>query len=195
MNDLEALTDLAVIKEAARTTGFERRKLAHETVNGPMAAARLLEYLEPYAGRTISGYMPIRTEIDPLSVMAKMSETGFVTLPVIEAANQPLTFRVWTPDCELVPGPYGAKVPVSGDWLEPDVLIVPLVAFNRSGGRLGYGGGFYDRTLEMLRARRKTIAVGFAYSGQEDQNLPLESTDQPLDAIVTERETLVFGSS
>lgn len=193
MNDLETLNDLAVIKEAARTTGFERRMVAHKEVHGPLAAARLLEYLEPYAGRTISGYMPIRTEIDPLSVMAKMSETGFVTLPVIEAANQPLTFRVWTPDCALEAGPYGAKVPVSGDWLEPDVLIVPLVAFNRSGGRLGYGGGFYDRTLEMLRARRKTIAVGFAYSGQEDQDLPLEATDQPLDAIVTERETLIFG--
>lgn len=193
MSDLEAINNLAVVKEAARTAGFERRKLAHEQVSGPLAAARLQEYLEPYAGRTISGYMPIRTEIDPLSVMTNMAETGFVTLPVIEAARQPLTFRVWTPDCALVAGPYGAKVPVSGVWLEPDVLIVPLVAFNRSGGRLGYGGGFYDRTLEMLRARRKTIAVGFAYSGQEDQNLPLESTDQPLDAIVTERETLVFS--
>lgn len=195
MSDLESINNLAVIKEAARTTGFERRKEAHEQVSGPMAAARLQEYLEPYAGRTISGYMPIRTEIDPLSVMAKMSEVGFMTVPVIEGANQPLKFRVWTPDCDLVPGPYGAKVPASGDWLEPDVLIVPLVAFNRDGGRLGYGGGFYDRTLEMLRGRRKTIAVGFAYGGQEDSNLPLESTDQPLDAIVTERETLVFGSS
>jgi len=71
---------------------------------------------------------------------------------------------------------------------------VPLVAFSRSGGRLGYGGGFYDRTLERLRARRPTLAVGFAYGAQEDPALPLEPTDQPLDVIVTEAEVITPGA-
>lgn len=158
-----------------------------------MAQARLLEYLEPHAGQTISGYMPIRTEIDPVPVMEKLAQSGFVTVPVIEAAGLPLKFRQWTPDCEMVAGPFGARVPATGEWLEPEVLIVPLIAFDRDGGRLGYGGGFYDRTLEVLRAHRRTIAVGYAYAAQECEGLPLEATDQPLDVIVTENETLVFG--
>jgi len=191
------MSDLMAVKEAARKAGYERRKAAHAIAHGPMAAARLLEFLEPHAGQTISGYMPIRTEIDPLDVMAKMALSGFVTVPVIAGAGLPLKFRQWSPDCEMMAGPFGALVPVSGAWLEPEVLIVPLVAFDRDGGRLGYGGGFYDRTLEVLRSRRPTIAVGFAYGAQEATKevggLPLEATDQPLDVIVTERETLVFG--
>jgi len=74
------------------------------------------------------------------------------------------------------------------------VLIVPLVAFDRRGGRLGYGGGFYDRTLERLRARRTTVAIGFAYAAQEAEALPLEPTDQPLDMVVTETEVIAFGA-
>lgn len=181
------------VKEAARKAGYARRKTAHSAGGDAMAQARLLEYLEPHAGQTISGYMPIRTEIDPVPVMAKLVRSGFMTVPVIEAAGLPLKFRQWTPECEMVAGPFGAKVPSEGAWLEPEVLIVPLIAFDRGGGRLGYGGGFYDRSLEILRSYRPTIAVGFAYAAQECTGLPLESTDQPLDVIVTERETLVFG--
>lgn len=187
------MSSLSDQKEAARKAGYERRKAAHVAAHGPLAEARLLEFLEPHAGQTISGYMPIRTEIDPLPVMARMATSGFVTVPVIEAAGLALKFREWSPDCEMLAGPFGAKVPASGAWLEPEVLIVPLIAFDRSGGRLGYGGGFYDRTLEVLRSHRPTIAVGFAYAAQEADGLPLEATDQPLDAIVTERETIVFS--
>lgn len=187
------MSDLAAIKDAARKDGYARRKLAHAAGGDALAQARLLECLEPHAGQTISGYMPIRTEIDPLPVMAHLAQSGFMTVPVIEAAGLPLKFRQWAPNCEMVAGPFGAKVPVEGAWLEPEILIVPLIAFDRDGGRLGYGGGFYDRSLEILRGRRRTIAVGFAYAAQECEGLPLEATDQPLDMIVTERETLVFG--
>ena len=78
-------------------------------------------------------------------------------------------------------------VPATLQYFEPEILIVPLVAFDRSGGRLGYGGGFYDRSLEGLRTKRATLAIGFAFAAQEAENLPLEATDQPLDMIVTER--------
>jgi 5-formyltetrahydrofolate cyclo-ligase len=84
-------------------------------------------------------------------------------------------------------GPFGACIPEVDDFFEPEIVIVPLVAFDRDGGRLGYGGGFYDRTLEILRAKRATLAIGFAFAEQEAAGLPLEPTDQPLDMIVTEK--------
>ena len=83
-------------------------------------------------------------------------------------------------------GAFGAQIPAVEDFFDPEIVIVPLLAFNRAGGRLGYGGGFYDRTLEQLRERRATLAIGFAFAGQEVDDLPLEPTDQPLDLIVTE---------
>ncbi len=91
-----------------------------------------------------------------------------------------------TPGAEGGGGPCGARVPAVLEFFEPEIIIVPLLSFDRQGGRLGYGGGFYDRTLEMLRARRGTLAVGFAFAGQEVDAAPLEATDQPLDLIVTE---------
>jgi 5-formyltetrahydrofolate cyclo-ligase len=113
-------------------------------------------------------------------------------VPVIQAAGQPLEFSRWEPDGALRDGPFGAQVPVVDDYFEPEIVIVPLVAFDRHGGRLGYGGGFYDRTLERLRARRATLAIGFAFDAQEADDLPLEPTDQPLDMMVTERRILEF---
>lgn len=189
------MTDLAAIKAMARKAAFARRKAAHGEGQGGAGAARLSAFLAPHRGKVVAGYMPIRTEIDPLPVMQELSAHGPVVVPVIEGAGLPLRFRQWTPGCALVEGPFGAAIPAEGPWLEPEVVIVPLVAFDRAGGRLGYGGGFYDRTLEGLRARRSTLAVGFAYAAQEAESLPLESTDQPLDAIVTEREILRFTRS
>ena len=86
----------------------------------------------------------------------------------------------------MVEGEFGALVPAAGNWLEPRLLIAPLVAFDANGWRLGYGGGFYDRSLEGLRAQRRTLAVGFAYSAQQVDMVPRDPTDQPLDAVVTE---------
>ena len=102
-------------------------------------------------------------------------------------ADAALLFSRWDPECALKDGPFGARIPQIDQFFEPEILIVPLVAFDRQGGRLGYGGGFYDRTLEGLRQRRRTLAIGFAYCAQEAKALPLEPTDQPLDMIVTEQ--------
>lgn len=93
----------------------------------------------------------------------------------------------------MVAGEFGAQIPAVPDWLVPDVLIVPLVAFDRQGGRLGYGGGFYDRTLEQRRAQGPVLAIGFAFGAQEASELPLEPTDQWLDLIVTEAEVIAPG--
>lgn len=177
--------DLTEIKSAARKAAFARRKAAFE-FRHPGAAAHLSEVLAGYRGVPLAGYMPIRTEIDPLPAMAEAAAHGPVGVPVIQGAGLPLEFSRWQPDGALRAGPFGAQVPEDDDYFDPEILIVPLVSFDRQGGRLGYGGGFYDRTLERLRARRATLAIGFAFAAQEASDLPLEPTDQPLDMIVTE---------
>ncbi|WP_170450816.1 5-formyltetrahydrofolate cyclo-ligase [Ruegeria arenilitoris] len=185
------MTDLTEIKAAARKAAFARRKAAFDA-GPPAAAGRLSEVLAGFRGVPLSGYMPIRTEIDPLPAMAEAAAYGPVGVPVIQGAGRPLRFSRWTPEGPLKDGPFGAKVPETDDYFDPEILIVPLVAFDPQGGRLGYGGGFYDRTLEGLRAKRPTLAVGFAFDAQEAEALPLEPTDQPLDMIVTETRVLTF---
>jgi 5-formyltetrahydrofolate cyclo-ligase len=172
-------------KDAARKAAFAARKVAHDFGLGH--AGHLSSVLAGYRGVPLSGYAQMRTEIDPTAAMEEASAHGPVCLPVIEAAGQPLKFRTWTPECPMIDGAFGAKIPADGDWITPEILIVPLVAFSRSGGRLGYGGGFYDRTLEGLRAVKPTLAIGFAFAAQELPELPLEATDQQLDLIVTEQ--------
>ena len=184
---------LVIDKSAARKAAFARRKLAHEAQNGA-AAGYLSEVLAGYRGVPVAGYMAMRTEIDPTPAMAEAAAHGPVGVPVIMAAATPLKFRLWEPDCDLIDGEFGAKIPATGEWMTPEIVIVPLVAFDRKGGRLGYGGGFYDRTLDLLRAQRPTLAIGFAYAAQEDEGLPLEPTDQPLDMIVTERGVMRVGA-
>jgi len=185
------MSDLAEIKQAARKAAFARRAAAHRADTG--AGAGLLSgVLAGYRGVPLAGYMPIRSEIDPLPAMAEAAAHGPVAVPVIAGAGLPLDFSLWEPGCALREGPFGAMVPELDRFIEPEILIVPLVAFDRAGGRLGYGGGFYDRTLERLRSRRPTLAIGFAYAAQEAEGLPLEPTDQPLDMVVTEAEVISF---
>ncbi len=185
------MTDLAHIKAAARKAAFIRRAAAHDARSGA-PAGHLSEVLAGYRGAPLSGYMPMRTEIDPLPAMAEAAAHGPICVPVIKGEGQPLVFSRWTPGGKMTDGPFGARVPEVDDFITPQILIVPLVAFDRAGGRLGYGGGFYDRTLEGLRARGAVLAIGYAYSAQEAADLPLEPTDQPLDMIVTEREIIEF---
>ncbi len=182
------MVDLTTVKAAARQAAFARRKAAKGVADEGAALSHLADWLAPHRGAVLSGYMAIRTELDPLPVMAGWD--GPVCVPVILGKGQPLAFHRWSAGCELLPGPFGATVPASGEALVPDVLIVPLLAFNREGGRLGYGGGFYDRSLEGLRAIRPTLAIGFTFGAQEADDLPLEPTDQPLDMIVTEAEVI-----
>lgn len=152
-----------------------------------IAAARaLIAALRPYFGQPIAGYHPMRGEADPLPALREASTLGPVGLPVIEAKAAPLRFRAWTPDAVMERGMFGAMIPTQGDWMTPAVVVVPLVAFGDHGARLGYGGGFYDRTLQELRAQGEIRAIGFAFGAQYVADLPQEPTDQPLDDIVTE---------
>ena len=183
---------MSLDKTALRKEVFKRRKIAFDAGNSLPAVHRLLRLLEPHRGKPVAGYMSMRSELDPLVAMADLAVDAPVGVPVIVANGEPLIFNRWGVDAEMVDGPFGARVPAEGIEMIPEVVIVPLVAFDRFGGRLGYGGGFYDRTLEGLRSRGPVYAVGYAWAAQEVENVPLEPTDQPLDALVTESETLVF---
>lgn len=178
------------VKALARKAAYAARKEAHARGQG-QAAEILADYLAAQAGAVLSGYMPMRSEIDPLPAMA--AHRGVVGVPVIPGPAMPLKFREWSPGCVLVAGEFGAPIPAEGAWVEPAVLIVPMLAFDARGYRLGYGGGFYDRTLELLRAKRPTLAVGFAYAAQEVDEVPIDAFDQQLDAVVTEEGVREFG--
>jgi 5-formyltetrahydrofolate cyclo-ligase len=174
--------DRAALKAALRRAMAERRAVAHAAGQGD-AADRLAQVLAPHAGKVLSGYWPMRTEIDPLPALAL--HRGPVGLPVTPPRGRPLTFRLWTPGAPLVPGAFGTRVP-EGPEIVPQVLVVPLLAFDRRGYRLGYGGGYYDRTLAALRAAGPCIAIGFAFAAQEVPEVPTGPTDERLDLIVTE---------
>ena len=179
---------LADRKNSARKLAFAARHIAYKAGENTRRAhaCYLSSFLAGYRGVPLAGYAQLSTEINPTVAMEEASLHSSVCMPVIIAPATALKFRKWTPDCAMEVGTFGAKIPSSGDWVTPEILIVPLLAFSRSGGRLGYGGGFYDRTLEDLRFHRPTLAIGFAYAAQEMPDLPLELTDQPLDLIVTE---------
>lgn len=186
------MTALIEEKAALRTALFARRKAAHgDAARDAAANARLLALIGAAAGRVVSGFRPIRTEIDPTAAMTALHEAGArLCVPVIEAKGAPLRFREWAPGAAMERGEFGAEVPAEGDWLEPEILITPLLGWDRAGRRLGYGGGFYDRTLARLRANGPARAVGFAYAAQEVSAVPAGPEDERLDAIVTESESV-----
>ena len=179
-------------KAEARKAAFAARKVAFTAGQG-QAAELLADFLSAHRGKPLAGYMAMRTEIDPMAAMA--AHQGPVCVPVIVANGQPLKFREWSPGCRMEMGAFGAEIPAEGAWIEPEVLIVPLVGFDARGYRLGYGGGFYDRTLQGLRAKRPTLAVGFAFAAQEMTEVPIDEFDQRLDAMVTEAGVRQFGGA
>lgn len=191
------MTPITEQKAELRNAAFARRKAAHEARADatPRATANLLAHLGPLApGTVVSGYRPIRSEIDPTPAMEALLSAGArLCVPVIEGRGLPLKFREWTPGCAMETGPFGAEIPASGAWLTPSVVIVPLVAFDSVGHRLGYGGGFYDRTLDMLRETAPTRAIGFAYAAQQGPDLPIHEGDHRLDAVATEEGVMTFA--
>jgi len=187
------MNDLTDLKTSFREQSFARRREAHAAdmaANGEASCAAMEHFLAAHLHtgvEIISGYRPIRTEIDPTPLMEALHAAGHrLCVPVIQGRGVALKFREWHPGTEMVEGAFGALIPAAGDWLEPQLLIAPLLAFDAAGWRLGYGGGFYDRSLQQLRAQRRTLAVGVAYSAQQVGAVPRDPTDQRLDAIITE---------
>ncbi len=137
----------------------------------------------------------MRDELDAAPLLARLNEIGCTTaLPVIGARDQALMFRRWSPGDVLAEASFGTFEPAaSADIVVPETVVVPLAAFDGSGNRLGYGGGYYDRTLADLRKSGNVLAVGYAYAGQEVAALPADSFDQRLDWIVTEKGVRAFA--
>jgi 5-formyltetrahydrofolate cyclo-ligase len=183
------MPDLAAEKRTARAAAHALRATAAGHPGcARRAAAHVLDAVAPLrAVRTVAGYLPIRSEIDPLPAMRALIGLGFtVAVPEVVAPGTPLAFRAWTPGVATAAGSFGVAVPVGTDRVVPDLLLVPLLAFDRRGHRLGYGGGFYDRTIAALRAGQPLTAIGLAYAAQEVPRVPDGETDSLLDAIVTE---------
>jgi 5-formyltetrahydrofolate cyclo-ligase len=149
------------------------------------------------SGKIVAGYSPIRSEIDPVPLMRELAAKGaHLALPVITARGQALHFRVWHPGDRLLPGPLGILEPSpAASETVPDIVLVPLAAFDRAGHRIGYGAGHYDRTLAQLRKSRHSVAIGVAFVGQEVEAVPALAHDVALDFVITEAWALDFRSS
>lgn len=148
-------------------------------------------------GTIVAGYSPIRSECDPVPLMRSLAAKGAqLALPVVHAKDRELTFSEWRQGEQLTVGPYGILQPrAEAIPLHPDIILVPLAAFDRRCRRIGYGAGYYDRTLAHLRRQRPVIAVGIAFAAQEVEAVPADDHDERLDLVLTERETIDFRSS
>ncbi len=149
-----------------------------------------------WRARIVSAFSPIGDEPDALALLQALGAEGFATaLPVTVARSAPLTFRLWRVGDPTVAGALDIREPTpEAPAVDPDLLFVPLAAFDRRGHRIGYGAGHYDRTLKRLRAAGPIRAVGVAYSVCEIAAVPDEAHDEPLDFILTEREWIVARS-
>jgi 5-formyltetrahydrofolate cyclo-ligase len=161
----------------------------------PDFAGQIASYTDdlPISPRaTVSFYWPMGDEADPRPLAARLARRGHaLALPVVAKKDAPLVFRLWREGDPLAVHKFGMHEPADGAPLvTPDVLLVPLLAFDARGHRLGYGGGFYDRTLAALDAK---LAIGVAYAGQETDALPIHGRDHPLDMVVTEKGVRRFA--
>ena len=185
------LTNLEAHKRAARSACLKARAELHEKhkLEAPLALARTgLDFTGLKPPLVVSGFHPFKSEIDVLPLLARLTSEGWATaLPIVKAERQPLIFRQWAPGEPTVPGVWGIPMPAEdAPEVEPDVLLVPLLGFDRWGYRLGYGGGFYDRTLAHLRQKKQVTAIGIGYAGQEMSFVPRGGMDQRLDYVLTE---------
>ena len=177
-------------KKRVRAVALERRRIAfarHGKDAGRRLAAHGLDFLRIPPGSIVSGFAAIRDEINPAELMSWLHAEGFrLALPVMIAKGQPLLLRSYAPGDAMEAAQWGIAEPMADKpEVEPDVVLVPLLAFDARGRRLGYGAGFYDRTLAKLRARKKVTAVGIAYDELEVDAVPHDSYDQPLDWVLT----------
>jgi 5-formyltetrahydrofolate cyclo-ligase len=161
------------------------------------AAETIAERPFPFAfapGTIVSGFSPLKTEINPIPLMRRLSEQGArLALPVVAGRGKPLIMRAWSFGAPLGSGVWGIREPMpDAPEVAPDIVLVPLLAFDRRGNRIGYGAGYYDMTLAKFRAMKPIVAVGIAYAAQEIDTVPVTPRDARLDLVLTEREMIDF---
>jgi 5-formyltetrahydrofolate cyclo-ligase len=145
-------------------------------------------------GMVVSGFMPLKSEVNPLPLMRKLTAAGAqLALPAIAGRGKPLIMRAYAFDDEFARGQWGIREPTpDAAEVAPDIVLVPLAAFDRHGHRIGYGAGYYDMTINALRARKPIIAIGIAFAAQEIPRVPATGRDARLDLVLTEREMIDF---
>ena len=190
----EPQTSIEAAKSALRRAALARRDAMppeeREAASQTIAARPFPVALAP--GMTVSGFIPLKSEIDLRPLMRKLTEMGAkLALPVVVGRGEPLVMRAWAFGAPLKGGGWGISEPAD-DAAEvyPDILLVPLLAFDRAGHRIGYGAGYYDMTITALRARKPVIAIGVAFAAQEVAHVPTTPRDARLDLVLTEREVI-----
>ena len=194
--------DMSVeVKKRARDLARERRDAAHaalKTEAPSRIAGHVLSAVPLEPPRCVAGYVSFGSEVDPAELLSRLSAAGFsCALPRVDVRHAPLVFKLWQPGDKLIAGTHGTREPLpDAPDCRPDIVLVPLLAFDAAGRRLGYGGGYYDRTLAALRADGgQVLAVGVAFSAQEAQDLPENEFDQRLDWVVTEKGVRLFSGA
>ena len=183
--------ELAAAKAALRQSALLARGALDPAGAGEALAEVILAACPPPPGAIIGGFWPMGAEIDVLPVLRRLGEAGHpLALPVTPPRGKPLEFRAWRFGEALVPGRFGTSIPEVGEIVRPDWLLVPLLAFDRRGARLGYGGGYYDRTLAGLPGAR---GIGVAYAAQEVPAVPTGDHDFSLFGIATEAGFIATG--
>ena len=186
-------------KAELRTAALAKRDALSD--NKRAAAAKAVAKrglpIEVTPGMVISAYSPIRSEIDPAPLMRTLAALGAqLALPAVMARGKTLAFRVWSPDDRLMLGALGILEPSpAAAEVVPDIMLVPLAAFDRSGHRIGYGAGHYDYTLAHVRKLKAVTAIGLAFAAQEIEAIPALSHDVALDYVLTETRMFDFRSS
>lgn len=191
--------DLANLKSSLRGDALQSRAIAHaaraEAAGAALANGFLDAYADGLAEKAVALYWPMRDEIDVRALIGALAGLAVQTaLPAMDGRENPLIFRDWAPGDPLVDAAFGVQEPhPDAPVLNPDIVVVPLLGFDRGGNRLGYGGGYYDRTLTRLRSVGKVIAVGVGYDEQEFSQIPVDGGDAPLDVVLTDRRTILVG--
>ena len=186
-------TDLQIKAELRREALTRRDALPTEMRKSAAEAIAARAFPIPVApGMVVSGFMPLKSEISPLPLMRKLADAGArLALPVVAGRGKPLIMRSWRWGEPLVPGVWGIREPrPEAPEVQPDILLVPLLAFDRSGHRIGYGAGYYDLTIAQLRAKKLIAAIGIALAAQEVETVPRTAFDAQLDLVLTENETI-----
>jgi 5-formyltetrahydrofolate cyclo-ligase len=185
-------------KDELRAAALGRRDAlsVEQRAGAAVAIAARMPPLVMTSSTVVAGYAPIRSEIDPVPLMQRFAARGAVlAMPAISRPDAALAFRVWKPGEALVRGALGTyEPPAHVVEVVPDIMLVPLAAFDRAGHRIGYGAGYYDRTLEALRRHKTVTAIGLAFSVQEISRVPALSHDVRLDYVLTETNVFGFGS-
>ena len=183
----------------ARKSELRREALAQRDGLSPEARAAAAQAISARplpisvkSGVIASGYSPLKSEVNPIPLMRRFADAGAdLALPVVVGRGQPLLMRAWSFGVPLGSGVWGIREPLAdAPEVFPDILIVPLLVFDRIGHRIGYGAGYYDMTIARLRALKPITAIGIAYACQEIEQVPFTARDARLDLELTESETI-----